>query len=681
MAFLAPLFLIGALAIAIPVIVHLTHKQREDVQRFPSLMFVRQIPFKSTRKQRIRHWFLLLLRAAALILIAAAFARPFLDKPLPPPPAGTGARELVILLDRSFSMGYRGRWAAAVAAATEALNSVRGNDRATLVFFDEHADAVRAQETDHSALRAALRTAQPGSLGTRYAPAFRLAQSTLQGSARPRREVVLISDLQRSGWNAREAVELVAGTDLRIVDVGTAEADNIAVANVNFARAAFAGRERVTVSARVLNRTTKAASLPITLELNGRNAQTVNLTIPPNQAGVAQFEPFILAGPDVRGVIRAGNDALPADNQFYFVLAAGQAVTASILRAPNPRPEETLFLERALEAPGDPQFVVGVHSAAVPDNALRGGSVVIVNDAVPTGAELRRLRRFVESGGGVLLVLGERSGGWRGEASDLLPGRLGSVVERDPAAPGRLADLQYGHRVFEAFRTPRAGDFTAARFYRYRELSAPDSAVLARFDDGRIALAEKRLGRGRVLAWTSTLDNFWNDVPLQPVFPPFLREAVSFLSGSSGDPAWRTAGGVLDLDPLFGASGTSVARELVVATPSGSRTTMRRDGPAFLALDQQGFYQVRGSGSNGASRTFAVNVSPAESDLARLPEAEVRDAVVPTSQSAGASTEVATTPQDQERSQTVWWYLLAMAAALLAAESIISNRLSRVARA
>src|SRR5687767_15081395 len=135
-AFLAPLFLAGAMLIAIPVIVHLTHKEKQEVQRFPSLMFVRQIPYRSTRKQRIRHWFLLLLRALAVILIAAAFARPFMERDPAALPRGVGARELVILLDRSYSMGYQGRWAPAVRAATEALDGVQNADHATLVLFD-----------------------------------------------------------------------------------------------------------------------------------------------------------------------------------------------------------------------------------------------------------------------------------------------------------------------------------------------------------------------------------------------------------------------------------------------------------------------------------------------------------------------------------------------------------------
>jgi hypothetical protein len=413
------------------------------------------------------------------------------------------------------------------------------------------------------------------------------------------------------------------------------------------------------------------------LELDGRAAERVTVTVPPNQAGAAQFQPFTLAG-SLRGVLRAGSDALPQDNDFYFVLSPGQSVSASILRANGPRPDETLYLERALEAPAEPQFQVATYSQSVPDNALRGGSVVIVNDAVPTGAELRRLRRFVESGGGLLIALADRANAWRGD--DLLPGRVGGVIDRDPAAPGRLSDIQFGHRVFEPFRSPRSGDFTAARFYRYRDISAPDSMVLARFDDGHIALAEKRLGRGRVLVWASTLDNYWNDVPLQPVFPPFLREAVAYVSGNTGDPSWRTAGEVVDLGPLFGAAGTAVARELAVSKPDGERETIARTGPSYLGLEQQGFYTMRTAGANGANRTVAVNVNAAESDLTRLPESEIRESVVVGEDPAAPTAEAAATPEENESNQAVWWYLLVIAAVLLATESIISNRLSRVAR-
>jgi hypothetical protein len=75
-SFLAPLFLAGLAAISVPIIIHLTHRQRREAIAFPSLMFVRRIPYRTVRRQRIRHWLLFLMRSAAIVLVVAAFARP-----------------------------------------------------------------------------------------------------------------------------------------------------------------------------------------------------------------------------------------------------------------------------------------------------------------------------------------------------------------------------------------------------------------------------------------------------------------------------------------------------------------------------------------------------------------------------------------------------------------------------
>src|SRR3982750_2714003 len=106
MAFLTPLFFVGLGAIAVPVLVHLIQREKKRVIEFPSLMFVRRIPNQSVRRRRIRHWALLLLRAAAIALIVAAFARPFMRQGAVAAAVGGGAREVVVLLDNSASMGY-----------------------------------------------------------------------------------------------------------------------------------------------------------------------------------------------------------------------------------------------------------------------------------------------------------------------------------------------------------------------------------------------------------------------------------------------------------------------------------------------------------------------------------------------------------------------------------------------
>src|SRR4029453_17986666 len=142
MTFLAPIFLAGLAAIAIPILVHLIQRERKEIVEFPSLMFIRRIPYQSVERRRIHNWLLLLLRAAAILLVVAAFARPFFRVDPVKAAEASGAREMVILLDRSASMGYGDRWDRARDEAKKAVRTLSGADQATLVLF-----GVRPEET------------------------------------------------------------------------------------------------------------------------------------------------------------------------------------------------------------------------------------------------------------------------------------------------------------------------------------------------------------------------------------------------------------------------------------------------------------------------------------------------------------------------------------------------------
>ena len=124
MSFLAPLFFAGLAALVVPVLIHLIQRERKNVVPFPSLMFVRRIPYSSIRRRRIHNWALLMLRLAALALIVAAFARPFLRSASLAAAAG-GARDVIVLLDRSYSMGHGDQWDRARSAAVDAPSAWR----------------------------------------------------------------------------------------------------------------------------------------------------------------------------------------------------------------------------------------------------------------------------------------------------------------------------------------------------------------------------------------------------------------------------------------------------------------------------------------------------------------------------------------------------------------------------
>lgn len=689
MSFLAPLFLVGLAAVAVPIFVHLIQRERRDVIAFPSLMFVRRIPYQSTERRRIHNWWLLLLRLAALAAIVAAFSRPFFRVD-PVVAAVAGDREVVILLDRSASMGYGDRFARAQARATDVVNGLGGGDRASLVLFDDSPEETVRATADRGTLIAAIEAATVSSGATRFAPALRLAQSRLGTAAGSRKEAFLISDFQRSGWVRQEEIHLPEGATLTPVSVADDAAGGVSVTSLGIDREPFSGAERVTLRVGLANRGAEPVStLPVTLEIDGRTVERREVAIAPDSAAAVTFAPITVAESNVQGVIRAGTDALPQDNNFFFVLSPTRPI--SVLLIQNDA-ASGMFVKTALDLGRAPAFRTETVSAStVTADALSGRSLVIVNDVTLSSPAAQLLARFAERGGGVLLVLGARTPA--GADWPLMPGALSAPVDRTAASSGTLGFLDYSHPAFDEFRDPRSGSFANMRFLRYRGLRPlPTDRVLARFDDGAVAIAERRVGEGRVIAVTSTLDGSWNDAPRHTMYLPLVHELASYLAQYEVSDAWQTVGRMFDISSPVGAlvregqvapGTTDGAVRGVVVSPSGEQTTLGAGGTEAIALAEQGFYSVRLSGS-GDRRPYAVavNLAAEESDLASVPPAELVARVTGGSAvSAGAASELEPlTPSDMEKRQSFWWFLLVGGLVALLAEASLSNRLSTKGR-
>src|SRR3990167_5014270 len=116
MGFLSPWFLLGTLAVGVPLWLHLIRREQAVRLPFSSLMFLRRIPIKSMSRKRLKYFLLLSMRLAILVLLALAFARPYFPWLAGPLAGGAAERFGVILLDTSMSMQYGDRWERAKAA-------------------------------------------------------------------------------------------------------------------------------------------------------------------------------------------------------------------------------------------------------------------------------------------------------------------------------------------------------------------------------------------------------------------------------------------------------------------------------------------------------------------------------------------------------------------------------------
>ena len=691
LSFLAPLFLAGLAHIAIPIFVHLTHKEKRQPVLFPSLMFLRRVPFRTAKRRRIRHWLLFLMRVTAVALIVAAFARPLLDTSTLGLAVVGRSREVVVLLDRSYSMTYGDRWDRATGAAANVIEGLGPGDRATLVAFADKAEAITAATSDPISWSMAVDRVQPGGGRTQLGPAIQLARDLLEGSELAIRELVLITDFQRSSWDGADAVRMPGGTQIRAIDVGDSTVTNVAIADVVFERSHAGARDQVRISSRVVNPNGEAVTVPVALALDEETIATQEVTVPASGAAVVSFTAQMVPDRVALGRVTVAADDVAADNEFHFVVAPIVPVRILVLTSPAGRASDMLYVQEALAIGDDPPFDVQIERVSDFRAAdLAGLDVLMLADAPPLqGANRQALEVWIRAGGGLLVALGPRTGpgAWTPSARALIGGAPGGVVDRFDDRGATLSILSYEHPVFEPFATPRSGDFSVARFLRYREFTpAPDPTgeshrMLVRVDDGGPAMFERRLDRGKVLVWTGGVANLWNDLPLKPVFLPFIHQIARYLGSYREEPASHTVGQVAYIDEAKLAG--DEADEIVIESPAGDRAAVVVDGSIPVLLDQAGFYTARRlAGGTNESVVVAANPDAREADLAMVSADEVLLALQ-SDDAANERTETlaaSLTAGQKERRQALWWYLLIAAAALLLMESALAHRTVDVVR-
>jgi hypothetical protein len=495
----------------------------------------------------------------------------------------------------------------------------------------------------------------------------------------------MISDFQRRGWEqtpGRDDVHLPERTTLTPVNVASGETANLSVTPVSLQRTRFENHDRVAVTAGVVNHGPKPSRVSLTLEVDGQSIQSQSTDVAAGGSSSVTFTPFTVASRNMRGTVKLPDDALKRDNVFHFVVSPSEPVRAFVINRGGAE-SEALYLGRALAIAESPRVELEMRTpASFSDADARQAAVVILNDIQVPDDLAARLARFATAGGGLLIAAGPRAT-WPAHLADAVPALPGDVIDRTTTTPSRLGGLEYSHPVFELFRAPRSGDFSAARFYGYRATQKASGQVLARFEDGTPALLERRTGAGRVLLWTSTLDLEWSDLPVKPVFLPFVHNVVRYLADFSEAPAALTVGQVIPA-PRRGAgrsSNSSAAASrggTIAVAPSGARVSVETEDGA-LELDEQGFYDVRTQGAAADSATtLAANVDLTESDLSALDPRELAAAVAGKAPGELAGLGNAR-PSDeaQAQAQRLWWYLLVAGGLLLAGETLLSNRLSQ----
>jgi hypothetical protein len=592
MSLLAPAFLAGLLAIALPLWLHRLSSDNPNKQRFSSLMFLEPGEPRRVLAKKLQYLLLLALRIGVLALLVFAFAEPAIWRS--PQAAGDGesARLHLIVLDGSASMTHGDRWERAQAAAEDVLDSLGADDRAQIVLAGRLFEVLGPASGDVAALRQALNTARPGVFRLEYGQLMRSVDGLLRTAELP---VVLdvVTDAQSSGMPTRFG-ELAPRRPAEIVihDVGEGTADNWTVDS--FAASPLTSE----LTASVRSYAAVPASKTLTLMHNGNAVAEQTVEVPPGGRADATFAPLDLAsGANRVEIVLAPSDELDADDRRYLAVKRPEPRNVLIV-APDAR--QALFASASLETLTALTLRPTTRPSLNGDPPLTSYSFVVVADAgLLDASQAAALTDYVQNGGRALIAAGPRSAGL---ATVPVTGQpLTSNPQMGARAAAQIGEVDASHPALRGVEELRSASFT-----RYLTVTpAADDRVLMRLADGTALLVERAVGNGRVLLFTSTLDREWNDLPVQPAFVPLMAGIANHLLGGAGFTSEADLGSTLAVRALGLAGGQ-------IFDPRGEPALGLGAGSGDVLLDQVGFYEVQGG---GATELVAVNFDPRESDL------------------------------------------------------------------
>jgi len=704
MGLLAPLYFAGALAVALPILFHLIRRTPHSRQVFSSLMFLSQSPPRLTRRSRLTNILLLILRAAALIVLAAAFARPFFSRAADLESTHAGGRRVAILLDTSASMRRADLWQQAVHQAEQTVDQLTPSDEASLYFFDEHVrPAMTLTEWNEleparraTILKSRLAEAKPTWSATHLGDAIATVadaladtqNATKNAPEKAARQVILISDMQQGAHvETLQNYQWPKGVLLEVHAVSTKQPTNAGLQLVRDATAAdepAAARDNTRLRIRVNNEpdSTKeqfslswaTAAGPIA------SLQAHSVYVPPGKGQVVKL-PWPKPDLNADRLLLTGDDA-DFDDTLYLVPPRRENVRVLYVGDDSPDDVKGLgyYLQTAwAESPQRKVELVG-HKPAQPiaDTDLLSVRTVVATGQLPP-ASSAALRRFAQSGGDVLYVLADPAAA--PTATDLLS-IIDLPVEESPARDYALIGrVDTRHPLFAPFADARFADFTKIHFWKHRRLKLPAAVAatirpLAWFDDGDPFLVEQPLGKGRLLLATAGWNLADSQLALSTKFVPLMAGLLG-----------RHDAGTVDAQYLVNEPIALPTTETTTVAATSTRTLTGPDGKpidlpktaaTFDHADRPGIYHLS---ENGRDTPLAVNVHPDESRTAPLAVEDLErwGAKVGKPESADeiAARDRRLKSAELENRQKLWRWLILGVLGLLAVETALAGRLAR----
>ena len=709
--------LLWCLAAATPLVIHFLSRRARQVTDWAAMEFLRAALRKNSRRRWIEQWLLLALRALILILLAVAAAQPAASRWLVdrPPVESPGHTHTLLVLDASYSMGYRAAERTRFESAKErarhiVAQGVQGDGFSLLLMADPPRSIVGDVAFDRTDVQQEIDGLQLTHGGASLLATLEETDRIIQSAAarHPRlaeHRVIFLTDLGRTTWDEAQSAAVAArlaalaeGARLQLVDVGEAEAANMALTRLAADTAFPVVHDRLAFEVELHNfGQNEMPAQRVELLVDGRNVAERALRVPAGGRATTTFwHAFDSPGEHVVEA-RIDGDRLDVDNHRWLSVPVRETIRVLCVQGEQDA-GRYVALALAPEAAGSSR----VRPELVLENALAEldlhayDCIWLCNVDRLDRQEANLLHGYVARGGGLVVTLGDQVQmdnydqelGGKLSGRRVLPARLERIMDaRDRGAgPFRLDPRGYEHPIVAPFRGHERAGLLTAPVWRYVRASpyAREAAHIALyFDSGDPAIVEERIGRGRCLLATtafslSSVDasgSPWSALPAWPSFPPLVHSLLQ--ASLQGHLQLRNVlvGEALSAPPPADGDETTVT----VTDPAGrvERAPVRIEGEHrrwyYHAAAQSGVYTIAALAGQGGAQWFAANVDTRESDLSRAGSLPLPQP----SGSSAAAQRAADFRAPGKEGRPLFRAALGVLLALLLAESLLAWRIGR----
>lgn len=552
MNFLNPLFLLGLIAVALPIIIHLVNLRRPQKVAFSTLSFFNELRKSTIRRIRIKQYLLLALRTLAILFLALALARPFLPPTITGSASSGESRSVAILIDNSSSMSRVGTKGPFIEQAKNIADRIIRNGSSNdkfLIKTTNPSDATNTGFVSSSGAITQLDEISAVNRGHYTKNQFKEIYQQLKEAPSSQSVLYIVSDGQVSQLSSLEEIELgelkEKSISVQLIKLGKAQQQNVAIKRISLESQLLSPDTPIKLSVEVENTGDAAvANQFLSMQVEGEMTGQYETSLDPGEKKEFLFELVPEEAGYLSGQILLEGDEVGFDNSRYFVFHIPRQRSILLVNDRQESSSFTSYIAPALEAAQQTNARVLFEEKQIDDieqEVWKNYDGLILNGLTNIPEYWHRgLRQYVQDGGGILFFPSEQGEikSYNQFFSLFNAGQFNNVLGEYFSFESitKMGELEQGHPVLDDIFNKEENEEIRVDlpslfyYYHYKPISSSNNLILLKAANEDALLVEQRFGDGMLLISTLGADPGWSNFPVNPLFAPLYYRTILYAS-------------------------------------------------------------------------------------------------------------------------------------------------------